>query len=151
MRYLKMLGAAIVVALGLTLVVALPVAALTPVAAVSEQPAVIFTIQPVLLIGTLLTFVFPVVVGWISNSTWSSRAKGLAHAALSAVGGLLAELADALGTGTTYDIGVGLLTAVGIFVGGVAAYRAIYAAKPSEGESLADRWANSGGIYLKKH
>jgi len=110
-----------------------------------DAPApIVFSLPPSLIIALVLTAVLPLLVGLVSNSKWSSRAKAILHAVLSAVTGLLTELGDALASGTPYDLGVGLITAVGVFLAGVALYKGIYAAKGSSGNSIASHLQDVG-------
>lgn len=150
MKILKRLGATLALILAMSL--ALPSAAmadpLVQVAVAATVSSITFSLPPVVVIGLVLTVLLPAVTGWVTNSSWSSKAKTIFHAAVSALGGLLAELADSLTTGSAYDIGIGLLTAIGVFAAGVFTYRQFYKAEDSTGTSVAERWASNGGITL---
>lgn len=107
-------------------------------------PQVEFSLPLNLIIALILTAVIPLLVGLVTNSDWSPRAKALLHLVLSAVSGLLTEFAAALEANQPYDFGVGLLTALGIFLAGVLVHKALYATKGSSGNSVASHLAETG-------
>lgn len=89
---------------------------------VGEGGAVAFTFPLIPFLNLVIGVGIPFLVGLITTTAWSGRTKALLHLALAAVAGLLTELVAALVAGTTYDIGVGLASALGIFGAGLLTY-----------------------------
>ena len=75
-----------------------------------------FTIDPALVIQLLISTVLPLLVGLVTTRVTDSSKKAWLLAALSLVTSLLTELGDAIATGTTYDVGQGLLLALPTFL-----------------------------------
>lgn len=85
-------------------------------AAVAADGAITFSVSWPLIIGLLVSTVLPLLVGLVTRTNTSSGVKAVILAALAAVTGLLSELGTALTNQTPYDLGVGLLTALGAFL-----------------------------------
>ena len=75
-----------------------------------------FNLSWPLLLGLLSGTVLPLLVGLVTNRVTNSRTRALLLAGLSAAAGLLGELGDALTTGTSYDLGTGLVVALTAFL-----------------------------------
>lgn len=103
-----------------------------------------FSLPPALVVGIVASVILPAFVGFVTNSNWSPAAKGILLAICSAVTGFATELGDALSTGTSYDVGIGLVTTVGVAIGGVAVYFGFLSRPTKSGTSLADRLAAIG-------
>ncbi len=89
-----------------------------------------FTIPLPLLVGFLSGTVLPLLVGLVTTRVTSGGLKAGLLALLSAVAGSLAELSDTFVNGTTFDVGIALLTALGAFLVGVGLHSGIY--KPTK-------------------
>ena len=76
----------------------------------------------------LIAFILPVLVGLVTTRVTSGALKAWLLAGLSLVTALLVELARALTAGTTYDLGVALLTALPAFVVSVASHYGLWKA-----------------------
>lgn len=87
---------------------------------------IVFTIQWPLIIGLLSGTVLPLLVGLVTTTVTHGGVKAVLLAGLSAAAGLLTELGNALTTGSTYDVGTGLLTALGAFLVGVGLHYGLY-------------------------
>lgn len=137
---------------GLVLGAAAPaLAALIVTAAAAETTeGVTFTLPPVLIVSAIATVVLPILVGLVTNSSWSGRAKGILHLALSGVSGILAELLDYLTNGGTFDVGISLLSAGVTFGIGVGVYLGLMKPAGSSGTSIASSLASTGGITLRR-
>ncbi|MBY0395012.1 MAG: hypothetical protein K2X91_00890 [Thermoleophilia bacterium] len=145
--------AAVAIASGLVLGAAAAPAFAAPVvtaAAAAQAEGVTFTLPPVLIVSAIATVVLPILVGLVTNSSWSSRAKGILHLALSGVSGILAELLDYLTNGGTFDIGISILSAGVTFGIGVGVYLGLMKPAGSSGTSIASSLANTGGITLRR-
>ncbi len=75
-----------------------------------------FTIDPALVVQLLISTVLPLLVGLVTTRVTDSSKKAWLLAALSLVTSLLTELGQHIATGTTYDIGQGLLLALPTFL-----------------------------------
>lgn len=102
-----------------------------------------FTIDPALVIQLLISTVLPLLVGLVTTRVTDSGVKAWLLAALSLVTSLLTELGDAIATGTTYDIGQGLLLALPTFLIAVGMHYGIW--KPT-GASAVVQGVGTGGV-----
>lgn len=93
---------------------------------VAAATVIAFTLPPTLIIGALVSTVLPLLVGLVTTSDTNPRLKAILLAALAAVTGLLTELGATWSTGTTYDLGVGLLTALTAFLAAVGLHFGLY-------------------------
>lgn len=145
-----LLRALLALALGLGAVFALSTPALALGAQVvdpGEGGGVVFVMPTILQALTVVNIVvWPLLVGLVSNSSWSSLAKYLLHAALTALGTLTAEWADAAASGTPYNITDAMIAAVIAFGLSVLAYKTVGQAKTKKGNSLASTLANTGNV-----
>ena len=78
----------------------------TPTYAADDDPLttsqpVVATFPAALVINLVTGAIIPFVVGWVTNSNWSSRTKAVLHLAISAATGLLTELGVSIASGTT--------------------------------------------------
>lgn len=89
-------------------------------------PAVAFTFDPATVVQLLIAFVLPVLVGLVTTRVTSPAVKAWLLAGLSLITSLLVELARALASGTTYDLGVALLAALPAFVVSVASHYGLW-------------------------
>ncbi|MUG03533.1 hypothetical protein ECC01_21315 [Bacillus tequilensis] len=85
-----------------------------------------FSIDPALVIQLLISTVLPLLVGLVTTRVTDSSVKAWLLAGLSLVTSLVVELGDHLATGTTYDIGQGLLLALPTFLIAVGLHYGIY-------------------------
>lgn len=88
--------------------------------------AVAFTLDPATVVQLLIAFILPVLVGLVTTRVTSSAIKAWLLAGLSLVTSLLVELARAIASGTTYDLGVALLAALPAFVVSVASFYGLW-------------------------
>lgn len=77
---------------------------------------IVFSFSLPLLLTLLASTVFPLLVGLVSTRETSPGRKAVYLAALNVVAPVLAETADALTNGTTYDLGAALFAALGGFL-----------------------------------
>jgi len=75
-----------------------------------------FSLSWPLIIGLLVSTVLPLVVGLVTTRVTHSGAKAALLAGLAAVTGFLSELGNALTSGSTYDVGTGLVFALTSFL-----------------------------------
>ncbi len=118
-RVLTTLGVLLLAAV----VFAAPATAAEPVVrAATTAVAVAFTLDPAAVVQLLLAVVMPVLVGLVTTRVTSAGRKAWLLAALTLITSLLVELGRAITAGTTYDLGVALLTALPAFVVSVATH-----------------------------
>lgn len=106
-------------------------------AATGTAAAIAFTVPWPMVIALLVSTVLPLFVGLVTKSTTSSAVKAVLLALTAAVTGILTELYDALTTSTTYDLGIGLITALGAFLVAVGLHFGLY--KPTGAASVVQR------------
>lgn len=85
-----------------------------------------FTLPPALVIGLLVSTVLPLLVGLVTKRVTNSGVKAVLLALLAAVTGGLSELGAAIAAGTTYDVGLGLITALTGFLVAVGLHYGLY-------------------------
>jgi hypothetical protein len=85
-----------------------------------------FDIPLPLVIGLLISTVLPLLVGLVTTRVTSSGAKAALLAGLAAINGLAVEFAASLNAGEPYNIGTGLLIALGSFLVAVGLHFGIY-------------------------
>jgi len=88
--------------------------------------AIEFNLPPALIIGLLISTVLPILTGLVTTRLTSSGLKAVILALLSAVTGLLTELAASINAGTTYDLGNGLVLALTAFLVAVSMHYGIW-------------------------
>lgn len=98
-------------------------------APVVAEPAVMFTLDPAVVVQLLVAFLLPVLVGLVTTRVTSSGRRAWLLAGLTLATSLLVELGRALTAGTGYDVGVALLAALPAFVVSVATHYGLW--KPS--------------------
>lgn len=109
-----------------------------------------FTLPLPILLALVSGTVLPLLVGLVTKRVTHSGVKATLLAALAAVSGLTAELLASLEAGTSYDIGVGLLTALGAFLVGVGMHAGLY--KPTKAaESLQNVGGPKAGYTADAH
>lgn len=81
-----------------------------------------FQFDWVLVLSIVVTTLLPIITAWVTTAVASSKVKAIVLAALSAITGFGTELLNALSTGTSYEVFVGLLNAFVVFVVAVAVY-----------------------------
>lgn len=86
----------------------------------------LFTLDPLAVVQLILTVAMPIAVGLVTTRTTSSAVKAWLLAAFTLVASMLTELADALSSGTPYDVGVALLATVPLFAISVATYYGLW-------------------------
>lgn len=77
---------------------------------------IVFALPPALVIGLLVSTVLPLLVGLVTSRDMKPGLKAILLAALAAVTGLLTELLNAVNAGVAYDLGTGLVLALGAFL-----------------------------------
>ena len=85
-----------------------------------------FDIPLTLLIGVLVATVLPLLVGLVTTRVTKAGTRAVLLAVLSAATGLLTELGAALTQGVTYNVGIGLLTALAAFLTAVGLHYGLY-------------------------
>jgi len=83
-------------------------------------PTIVFAPDWVLVLTFIVGTALPVLTGLVTKTVTSARRKALILLGLSAVTGLLSELLAAVTADVTYDLFSGLMTALGVFILGVA-------------------------------
>jgi len=96
-----------------------------------------FDIPLPLVIGLLISTVLPLLVGLVTKVTTNSGLKAALLAALAAANGLLVEFAAALGANEPYNLGTGLVLALGSFLVAVGLHYGIY--KPTGASETVQR------------
>lgn len=81
-----------------------------------------FTLDPLVVVQFVISFVLPVLVGLVTTRVTSGRWKAVLLAGLTLVTSLLVELARTIGSGEIFDLGAALLTALPAFVVAVAGH-----------------------------
>lgn len=85
-----------------------------------------FDLPPALIIGIIVTTVLPLLVGLVTKTVTDSNVKAFLLAALAAVTGLGTELLASIQSGTSYDLGTGILLALGAFITAVGLHYGLY-------------------------
>lgn len=85
-----------------------------------------FDIPLPLVVGLLISTVLPLLVGLVTKTVTSSGAKAALLAGLAAVNGLAVEFAASLNAGEPYNIGTGLVIALGSFLVAVGLHYGLY-------------------------
>lgn len=134
-RILARALAALLLTAAVVMVAGAPASAAT--FATAGAAVIAFTLPWPLLIGLLVSTVLPLLVGLVTRSNTNGRIKAILLAALAALTGLLSELGSALSSGTTYDLGIGLLAALGAFLLAVGLHFGLY--KPTGVAEAAQR------------
>jgi hypothetical protein len=128
------------VLLALTLVVAAVLFSSAPALAAEGTgtgPAVTFSVPWPLILGLLVSTVLPLLVGLVTRLNTSPGLRAVILAGLAAVTGLLSELGAAVSAGRPYDLGVGLLAALGAFLVAVGMHFGLF--KPTGAADAAIR------------
>lgn len=86
----------------------------------------VFDIPLPLVLGLLVSTVLPLLVGLVTTSNTKSGVKAVLLAALSAITGLVTEFAAAVDAGVAYNLGSGLVLALGAFLVGVGLHKGLY-------------------------
>ena len=84
-------------------------------AAGDSAAAIEFTLPWPLILGMVVSTILPILVGLVTTRVTNSGLKAVLLAALSAITGLGTELLAAVNSGTTYDLGNGLIFALTSF------------------------------------
>lgn len=77
-------------------------------------------------LGLLISVALPVLVGLVTTRVTSAGTKGVLLLALSTLNGFLVELAEALNSGTTYDVGTAAVASLVSFGIGVLMHFGLY-------------------------
>ena len=85
-----------------------------------------FTLDPAAVIQLVLTVLLPIAVGLVTTRTTSSSVKAWLLAAFSVVSSILTEMALAINSAATFDLGVALLAAIPTFAIAVATYYGLW-------------------------
>lgn len=112
-RAVLMLSRALLV---LTFALVLTIAFSPAARAADGDPVVVVDVSWPLIIGLLVSTILPLIVGLVTKYETRSGVRAVLLAALAAVTGLLTELGNAIQTGTTYNLGTGLVLALTAFL-----------------------------------
>lgn len=85
-----------------------------------------FTLDPLAVVQLVLTVIMPIAVGLVTTRTTSGAVKAWLLAAFTLATSLLLQLADALSSASTFDLGVALLSAIPAFAISVATYYGLW-------------------------
>lgn len=85
-----------------------------------------FSIPPSLITALIVSVFIPALVSLVTTKVTNTSVKGLLLAGLSLATGLLTELGEALVSGTTYDIGVGILNGVLALAAAQGSYSSVW-------------------------
>lgn len=85
-----------------------------------------FTLPPALVLGIVVSTVLPLLVGLVTKTVTHPGAKAILLALLAAVLGLLTELLAAVQAGRAYDLGTGIIVALGAFLVAVGMHFGIW-------------------------
>ena len=85
-----------------------------------------FSLPPALVIGLLVSVILPLFVGLVTKRVTSGGVKAILLAALSVISAGLSELGASIAAGTTYDVGLGLITALSSFLVAVGLHYGLY-------------------------
>lgn len=85
-----------------------------------------FSLDPLAVVQLVLTVIMPIAVGLVTTRTTSGSIKAWLLAAFTLTTSLLLQLADALGSAATFDLGVALLSAIPAFAISVATYYGLW-------------------------
>lgn len=85
-----------------------------------------FTLDPLAVVQLVLTVIMPIAVGLVTTRTTSGSLKAWLLAAFTLVTSLLLQLADALSSASSFDLGVALLSAIPAFAISVATYYGLW-------------------------
>lgn len=84
--------------------------------AADGEPAIVVDVSWPLVIGLLVSTILPLIVGLVTKYQTRPGVRAVLLAGLAALTGLLTELGNALTSGTTYNLGTGLLLALTAFL-----------------------------------
>jgi divalent metal cation (Fe/Co/Zn/Cd) transporter len=101
-----------------------------------------FTFSWVAILTLLVSTILPILVGLVTKVVTSAAKKATLLALLSAATGLGSELLNALTSHTAYDLFVGLVTFVTVFIVGVALHYGFW--KPTGVALAAQKVGDSG-------
>lgn len=85
-----------------------------------------FDLPPALILGLIVSVVLPLLVGLVTTRVTASGTKAVLLAALASITGLGTELVNAVNTGTSYDLGTGIILALSSFLIAVGIHAGIY-------------------------
>lgn len=85
-----------------------------------------FTIDWAQAISLMIGVILPILVGLVTTRVTASGTKAVLLAILSIVTSMLTEILEAINTGTVFDFGVFLITAIGTFVIAVATHYGLW-------------------------
>lgn len=92
----------------------------------TNSVAVAFTLDPMMVVQLVLAVVLPILVGLVTTRVTSAGTKAWLLAGITLVTSLLTELARAISSGGTYDLGVALLVAIPAFAISVASHYGLW-------------------------
>lgn len=85
-----------------------------------------FNISPALVLGMVVSIILPLVVGLVTTRVTNPGKKAVILALLAAVTGVLTELLAAVTANQAYDLGTGLIIALGAFLVAVGMHFGIW-------------------------
>lgn len=86
----------------------------------------LFTLDPAQVVQLILTVILPILVGLVTTRTTSAAAKAWLLAGLSLATSVISEMAQAINSAATFDLGVALLAAIPTFAISVAMYYGLW-------------------------
>lgn len=96
-----------------------------------------FSLDPALVVALLVSTVLPVLVGLVTTRVTSGGRKAVLLAGLALATSLLTELGSAITAGEPYDVGLGLMLAIPVFVVSVATHYGLW--KPTGASTAVQR------------
>ncbi|MGF3055598.1 hypothetical protein [Microbacterium sp. YY-01] len=109
---------------------------------------VTFTLDPALIVQLLISTVLPLAVGLVTKTITRPGTKAVLLALLSLATSMLTAFADALASGTVYDIGLGLLLALPTFLVAVGMHYGIW--KPIGASTRAQQLFDKNTITVRE-
>lgn len=85
-----------------------------------------FTVDAIAVAQLMVAVVLPVLVGLVTTRVTASGLKAVILAALAVISAMITEAVDANMAGQAYDIGQGLINAIGTFVIAVAIHYGLW-------------------------
>jgi hypothetical protein len=106
-------------------------------AAITNTPVVVFSLDWAIVVQIVLAVVLPILVGLVTTRVTASSTKAWLLAGLTLVTSVVTQLANAITTGTPFDLGLALLAVIPAFAISVATYYGLW--KPTGvGEKMQD-------------
>lgn len=106
-------------------------------AAITNTPTVVFSLDWAIVVQIVLAVFLPILVGLVTTRVTKGSIKAWLLAGLTLATSLLTQLAQAISSGTPFDLGLALLAVIPAFAISVATYYGLW--KPTGvGEKMQD-------------